>query len=435
MLAKKHAKDDELTHNISTEGNVDYLSYNFNEMDLAASWRVLTKQKLNIINGIRLENASWRTWAQKRNNLKTVSPETLNWLKDSDVTWLYGPLHTVMRGHDNENFTKKTPVASTYGLISADQPPKESRPSPSPLQKPLKSALKKVTISDLLKRSASEIQIHQAVHENQDGNNNLSSSLSISKVNQQVGAFSASVIANHRQPKLRFNQYVEQCVALGSDKKEEFINDDEYTTDGSHEPDSYSDNQGWISEDGSSSSTDAVVRFRSARVRSSIRKIEPTLLKTSSRSEQDSSDSGSDCGPSYRRYSSYRKKPSTHWDTESAESDAFVKHIIEVSKNKEDYSQSPISHSAETQWQAEENEDTESISRQSDYNYEFDDDDWDTPPDSKRKFSSTGSIEDCHWGEEPEESKPPNQTNESILNNLVQWASNRLWPPDSSDTK
>lgn len=53
----------------------------------------MTKKKKEIANGIRLENASWRTWAKQRGNLPTVSPETLNWLKDSDVTWLYGPLH------------------------------------------------------------------------------------------------------------------------------------------------------------------------------------------------------------------------------------------------------------------------------------------------------------------------------------------------------
>jgi hypothetical protein len=81
MLTKKHALDDdfESPRNVITESNVDYLSYKFDEMDLAASWRVLTKQKLTIVNGIRLENASWRTWAKQRNNLKTVSPDTLNW--------------------------------------------------------------------------------------------------------------------------------------------------------------------------------------------------------------------------------------------------------------------------------------------------------------------------------------------------------------------
>lgn len=58
---------------------VDYLSYNFDEMDLAASWRVMTKQKKEIVNGLRLENASWRTWWKKKNGLSTISPETLNW--------------------------------------------------------------------------------------------------------------------------------------------------------------------------------------------------------------------------------------------------------------------------------------------------------------------------------------------------------------------
>ncbi|KAM0787511.1 hypothetical protein ACM66B_003583 [Microbotryomycetes sp. NB124-2] len=73
---------------------VDYLSHDWQEDDVWASWKAMTKHKTEIANGVRLENASWRTWAKQRGNLKTISPETLNWLKDSDVTWLYGPLHT-----------------------------------------------------------------------------------------------------------------------------------------------------------------------------------------------------------------------------------------------------------------------------------------------------------------------------------------------------
>ncbi|GAA99265.1 hypothetical protein E5Q_05959 [Mixia osmundae IAM 14324] len=73
---------------------VDYLSHQWDETDVWASWKAMTKHKNEIVNGVRLENASWRTWAKQRNKLKTISPETLNWLKDSDVTWLYGPLHT-----------------------------------------------------------------------------------------------------------------------------------------------------------------------------------------------------------------------------------------------------------------------------------------------------------------------------------------------------
>ncbi|KAF9048325.1 hypothetical protein BDZ89DRAFT_759108 [Hymenopellis radicata] len=77
-------------------GQVDYLSHEWQEEDVWRSWRNMTRQKNEIANGMRLENASWRTWWKQRNKLKTISPETLNWLKDSDVTWLYGPLHTAV---------------------------------------------------------------------------------------------------------------------------------------------------------------------------------------------------------------------------------------------------------------------------------------------------------------------------------------------------
>ncbi|CED82742.1 Protein of unknown function DUF1752, fungi [Phaffia rhodozyma] len=73
---------------------VDYLSHDWTEEDIWSSWRTMTRTKNEVANGVRLENASWRTWWKQRNKLKTISPETLNWLKDSDVTWLYGPLHT-----------------------------------------------------------------------------------------------------------------------------------------------------------------------------------------------------------------------------------------------------------------------------------------------------------------------------------------------------
>lgn len=58
---------------------VDYLSHEWQEEDVWKSWRNMTKQKKEIANGVRLENASWRTWWKQRNKLKTVTPETLNW--------------------------------------------------------------------------------------------------------------------------------------------------------------------------------------------------------------------------------------------------------------------------------------------------------------------------------------------------------------------
>ncbi|KAJ5982149.1 hypothetical protein N7451_012249 [Penicillium sp. IBT 35674x] len=74
--------------------NVDYLSHEWREEDLWASWCYITARRSDYSNGVRLENASWRTWAKAKHNLGTVPPETLDWLKDCDVTWLYGPLKT-----------------------------------------------------------------------------------------------------------------------------------------------------------------------------------------------------------------------------------------------------------------------------------------------------------------------------------------------------
>lgn len=95
--------------------NVDYLSYCWgNELDLATSWRVMTKNKDTMINGRRLENASWRKWFQQRYSLPLLNPAELNWFKDSDICWLYGPMHL---HSDNEkkpqtNFNTNTNLKS-----------------------------------------------------------------------------------------------------------------------------------------------------------------------------------------------------------------------------------------------------------------------------------------------------------------------------------
>ncbi|KAI9885532.1 MAG: Translation machinery-associated protein 22 [Watsoniomyces obsoletus] len=74
--------------------HVDYLSHDWTEEDIWASWRHVVSRRRVYGNVPRLENASWRTWGKIKYRLRTVSPEKLNWLKDCDVTWLYGPLQT-----------------------------------------------------------------------------------------------------------------------------------------------------------------------------------------------------------------------------------------------------------------------------------------------------------------------------------------------------
>ncbi|KAI8372430.1 hypothetical protein BD560DRAFT_394917 [Blakeslea trispora] len=549
MLMKKHAQDDdfESPRNITTENNVDYLSYKFDEMDLAASWRMLTKQKMTIVNGIRLENASWRTWAKQRNNLKTVSPETLNWLKDSDVTWLYGPLHTVIKDMDEQDRYAKPKVTTTedaLGLMTALQQSKESketkeqqeplkeqpkehqkalpnqctqqkmpaqqeaeiqlepkipkqdtaatsstsyphRPTASPLQngKPLKSALKKVTMSDILKRSVSELQIH-----NESSPSKLTSGISISEANEQLGAFSPSVIASHRQPKLRFNQYVEQCVALSSSSEdnsrkktsrvrmasmgdETTTNEDTSTDDNDYDPDEDSD------------AGSLIVMRRPQKMRSSIKKIEPALLKTNSRSEDSiNSDSSDDeiiptsSNNAYRQRKSHRHHKSSHhhedWDAESAESDAFLSHIIQVSKGKQPMGhQDSISNripTDEIHWQTNRfsNDDEDIIQSKSDYDYVFDDDDWDTHSehmDDFPKFSHSYSYDEDNEGhvlpdsstahiEVSPDPKIERSTNKkidamcsssssvnngsgSLFSNIANWASSHIWPSDDDSSR
>ncbi|KAF8553587.1 hypothetical protein OG21DRAFT_1463910 [Imleria badia] len=118
-------------------GQVDYLSHEWREEDVWRSWRNMTRLKNEIANGVRLENASWRTWWKQRNGLKTITPETLNWLKDSDVTWLYGPLHTA----------DPTPKPSASAAAALDL---SSSPSPALSGIVRKPILKHRSICELL---------------------------------------------------------------------------------------------------------------------------------------------------------------------------------------------------------------------------------------------------------------------------------------------
>ncbi|KAF7725602.1 hypothetical protein EC973_009480 [Apophysomyces ossiformis] len=167
---QQHTQDDDRSqHKLnvrSSEICVDYLSYRFDEMDLAASWQLITKQKKDIVDGIRLENASWRTWAKQRNNLKTVHPQTLNW-----------QMEEVKEG------PKPRFAEDTLGLMT---PASSTACS-------LKPALKKLNIADMW----------------------------IREVNQHLQGFSPAVLATHRQPRLRFNHQVEQCVAIMDEEEEE----------------------------------------------------------------------------------------------------------------------------------------------------------------------------------------------------------------------
>ncbi|KAG0202993.1 30S ribosomal protein S11, chloroplastic [Mortierella sp. GBA30] len=184
---------------------IDYLGNGWsNEDDIAASWKFMTKQKNDLINGLRLENASWRNWAKQRHNLKTVSPKTLNWLKDSDTTWLYGPLY------------KASIDEFDLARFGAHTVPGGSKvPATSAGEGGLKPALKHKTASELFK---ADTLFH------------VQSDLKLDrKIEPKSKAQETAIIKQHRQPKLRFNDSVEQCVSVDTDalSETEIDEDDE----------------------------------------------------------------------------------------------------------------------------------------------------------------------------------------------------------------
>ena len=70
---------DDSSINEAPTRHVDYLSHTWKEEDIWASWRHIVARRKEYNNSPRLENASWRTWAKAKHQLKTISPETLNW--------------------------------------------------------------------------------------------------------------------------------------------------------------------------------------------------------------------------------------------------------------------------------------------------------------------------------------------------------------------
>ncbi|KAF9300406.1 hypothetical protein BGZ74_007929 [Mortierella antarctica] len=229
---------------------IDYLGNSWNnEDDIAASWKFMTKQKNDLINGLRLENASWRNWAKQRHNLKTVSPKTLNWLKDSDTTWLYGPLYKAnIDEFDLARFGTQTPPGAS--TIAGTTPTTPTTPG----ERSLKPALKHKTASELFK---ADTLFH------------VQSDLKLDrKIEPYTKAQESAVFKEHRQPKLRFNDSVEQCVAI-----DDAISDDELNEEDEDEDDGI------------------LMRISERRPARSIVRINPTKLKAGSMHGMDPDDS------------------------------------------------------------------------------------------------------------------------------------------------
>ncbi|KAJ1565384.1 hypothetical protein HK096_003111, partial [Nowakowskiella sp. JEL0078] len=178
--------------NVLPEECVDYLSFNFDAFDLYKCWRNATKHKDNIINGRRLENASWRKFFQLRFGLPTIDPAKLNWQKDSDVVWLYGPfvgLHhyepLAVIQKAAEEFGSETELKST-----TLKPALKKRPEPNDFLQQLRELYVKTRSTGLL---TDEHPISVPTNTNRDD-----SFLVPPTGNRPEFSFSANKSASHR---------------------------------------------------------------------------------------------------------------------------------------------------------------------------------------------------------------------------------------------
>ncbi|OKL58542.1 hypothetical protein UA08_06272 [Talaromyces atroroseus] len=219
LAALSRTSSDDASIESEPERHVDYLSHDWREEDIWSSWRYVVSRRDRYSNGVRLENASWRTWAKSKYSLRTVSPETLNWLKDCDVTWLYGPLQTDI---------KSLPAAS-----NSNKPPPPSGLSSTNSFLDRKSILKKKTASEailqrslsqhtLLKHAGAILQAQKAEHSR--------GKPSFERATSDVGApldrildspyctpsesASSGLVSPSEKRHIHFNNEVVQCIAV-----------------------------------------------------------------------------------------------------------------------------------------------------------------------------------------------------------------------------
>ncbi|KAF9090822.1 hypothetical protein BGX27_002140, partial [Mortierella sp. AM989] len=169
-------------------------------------------------------------------------------LKDSDTTWLYGPLYKAAIDHfDMSRFGAQTQSGKA---VSTPTTPTKEIPD-GPLGKVLKPVLKRKTASELFK---ADTLFH------------VQSDLKlVRKIKPNSKAIESAVFKEYKQPKLRFNDSVEQCISVDSD----FISEE----DDNHLAENIRRRQHMSEDDG------LLMRISAKRPIRSIIRIDPTKLK------------------------------------------------------------------------------------------------------------------------------------------------------------
>ncbi|KAK4545656.1 hypothetical protein LTR36_002609 [Oleoguttula mirabilis] len=235
--------------------HVDYLSHEWREEDIWSSWRHIVSQRKVYGQRSRLENASWRTWAKSKYHLRTVSPETLNWLKESDVTWLYGPLKPADSHPITSNFSEPASRLSKNNSFVSKKPILKKRSMSEVMLQ------KSISTSSLVKQAAAAVQAQQVKtptprrlpFHRAHSDFVSSSSQSEAPSRDQMDYFTTRSSSDDGTPSdckdsrhIRFDDKVEQCIAVDC-KEGEFDEQSDSDPEDEHRPNALSDSS---SDDG-----------------------------------------------------------------------------------------------------------------------------------------------------------------------------------------
>ncbi|KIW03947.1 hypothetical protein, variant [Verruconis gallopava] len=289
MPEKVPISEDDTSLKPEPSRHVDYLSHDWVEEDIWSSWRHIVSKRKIYGERSRLENASWRTWAKQKYRLRTVSPETLNWLKDCDVTWLYGPLQTARNYSISEPHTEPTSNLSKNNSFLNKKPILKKRSmSEVMLQKSLSS-------SSLVKQAAAAVQAQQLRpslrsrpelgRAQSDFSAVSSRTLSTDTSHSYASSHSTSGLQTpeHGEKKhIRFDDRVEQCIAVDVKDTDEDDDDDEdsWNRDENDSSDSSSDDGLVMMKRSNKRRPLARTNSKSSVAENKIiEKLEPTTLK------------------------------------------------------------------------------------------------------------------------------------------------------------
>lgn len=237
--------------------HVDYLSHEWEEEDIWSSWRHIVSKRRIYGERSRLENASWRTWAKSKYKLKTVSPETLNWLKDCDVTWLYGPLQTASNRSYSQHASEPVSRLSKNNSFLDKKPILKKRSMSEVMLQ------KSISASSLVKQAAAAVQAQQANSKSdripdrpilgRAASDFVTCSIPSRTISRDpTDYFSSRSTSGLQTPDqgerkhIRFDDKVEQCIAVDC-------------KDGDYDDD---DNDNWALHDDDDSSDDGVVMMK-----------------------------------------------------------------------------------------------------------------------------------------------------------------------------